>query len=348
MGRYKQNYTLFKRGNYWYYRTYDRSGVRTSAKTTGCKLKSEAKIYCDKLYKQGNLWSPSIFFKEYADHFFDEDSTYVRDRVVPMSPQSLRNYRSRLNKELLPVFGNEKLSDITLSKIKQFRINLMDAGYSVCTINGIMMILKIIIDSAFRDQLISDNPFKYITTLQNINKSRGAFSLSEIKELLAYLPEDRETILLLALTGMRQNEAAGVTVEDVKTKDNNIYIDLTKQFYGGEYHPLKTKTARAIPICSEVQSIIGQRPKKLFTLSRLITANRTKFENGEERSLCMHSLRHFFITQAKADGVNPLIVEAIAGHSLKGIQQVYTNFNLDNLAEIVEWQRKTYYKLTEN
>lgn len=49
MSRYRENYTIFKRGKYWYYRTYTIDGVRTTAKTTGCTLKSEAKLYIESI-----------------------------------------------------------------------------------------------------------------------------------------------------------------------------------------------------------------------------------------------------------------------------------------------------------
>lgn len=347
MGRYKQNYTLFKRGKYWYYRTYDREGVRTSAKTTGCKLKSEAKIYCDKLYQQGSLWSSNKPFKDYAEHFFDDNSTYLLDRVEPLSKNTLNQYRSTMQKQLLPYFQDIKLCDITLSCLKQYRTKLLQDDYKIKSINSIMTIMKIIMTNAHMERLIFENPFQFIKPLKNNSKGRDAFSLEEVKKLIAELPQYKDTILLIALTGMRRTEAGGVTVADIKNKEDLLYIDLNKQYSLGKYSKLKTKKARIIPVIPELKNIIRTEPMEMYDFSAAITEIKDKFNNAEERLLCLHSLRHFFITDSKSFGINPLIVETIAGHSLKGMQQVYTNFNLDNLSEILEWQKKTFIELNK-
>lgn len=44
MPNYRQSYTLFKRGKYFYYQTYTPDGIRTGAKTTHQTNKTLAKI----------------------------------------------------------------------------------------------------------------------------------------------------------------------------------------------------------------------------------------------------------------------------------------------------------------
>jgi integrase len=68
-------------------------------------------------------------------------------------------------------------------------------------------------------------------------------------------------------------------------------------------------------------------------------------DNWEERGLCLHSFRHFFITDTKASGLNPLFVEAIAGHSLRGIEATYTNFHAKDLQSIIEWQKELFKEI---
>lgn len=50
----------------------------------------------------------------------------------------------------------------------------------------------------------------------------------------------------------------------------------------------------------------------------------------------------FFITNSKASGVPPIKVEYLAGHSLKGMEQIYTNFRAADCTEILEWQKKDF------
>lgn len=69
MGRYRKPFTLFKRGDYWYYRTYDAAGYRTTAKTTGQKSKTAANNYCNALFKSNLLGIADITFGEYSKGF---------------------------------------------------------------------------------------------------------------------------------------------------------------------------------------------------------------------------------------------------------------------------------------
>lgn len=347
MSRYKQNYTLFKRGKYWYFRTYTPDGIRTTAKTTGCKLKSEAKLYCDKLYASGTLGTSRRTFKDYAEHFFDDNSVYLLDRTEPLSYHSISSYRSSLNNQLLPYFGKFKLCDISYAELKKFRVIKMQDGMKIKTINSHMRILKIIITNAFLDNQISDNPFKYLSHLKDNTKGRDAFTLEEIKTIVDTIPEYKNITILLACTGMRRNEGGGVTLSDIKTIDGVSYIQLNKQYFLGSYKPLKTKKERFIPIIPELLSVIGESPIETFEYSAAITEIKNIFEDYEQRGVCLHSIRHFFITNAKAYGINHLVVETVAGHSLKGIEKVYTNFKPEELTPILEWQKSVFNALTE-
>lgn len=349
MGRYRNNYTLFKRGKYWYYQTYDIEGVRTTAKTTGCKLKSEAKIYCDNLYKSGSLWNSSKLFSDYAGHFFDDNSTYLMDRIEPLSYHTLSSYRSALKKYLLPYFGDKKLCEINYSTLKQFRTKLLQEEVKAKSINAYMTILKIIISTACKDNLITESPFKFIKPFKNTSKGRDSYTLEEVKLLIRELPQQYKNVtVILALTGLRRQEAAGLMKEDVKQGNGYLYIDLNKQIVRGNYTSLKTKKERTIPIIPELVDLIDCSTIGYHQYANELAKVRDRIPDGEQRLLCMHSLRHFFITNAKAYGVNPLIVETIAGHSLKGIVQTYTNFKTDDLTDILSWQKETLQKLLEN
>ena len=57
--RYREPYTLIPRKvsnkTIWYYRTYDKEGKRTTARSTGQTAKTAARAYCATLHKEGNL-----------------------------------------------------------------------------------------------------------------------------------------------------------------------------------------------------------------------------------------------------------------------------------------------------
>ena len=347
MGRYKQPFSLYKRGKYWYYRTYAPDGVRTSAKTTGLKLKSDAINYCNNLFKKGELWTSNQLFKTYAFHFFDDNSAFVKDRIKPLAENTLRGYRIKLNQYLLPYFGELQLNEINYSRLKSFRIKMLEK-YSVSNTISTMSTLKLIINTAYRDRLINENPFSFLEPIGLKTNNRDAFTLEEVKQLYATIGDEfKNQILLMALTGMRISESTGIRQEDFKSEDGILYIDLFQQYNLKKYKPLKTGEKRIIPVIPEIKNLIGFVDTRLPAFYRVYNKIKKNFENADKRNLSFHSLRHFFITDAKSYGVPEIKVETIAGHSLKGIVKVYTHFKLSDLVEILEWQKKTFDFITK-
>ena len=325
MSRYKQPYSLYKRGDYWYYRTYTPDGVRTSGKTTGCTSKNAAKDYCNKLYLSGSLYTSEKTFFEYAAHFYDDKSPYVKDRLTPLSENTLRGYRIKMSQYIMPFFGKKKMGDINYTMLKNFRIKMLNDGYAASNVISTLSCLKHIIDNAYRDRIISVNPFSYLEPMNVPTTNRDAFTLEEIKILYNSIGEEfRNTILLMAITGTRISEAIGITINDVKKAEKCEYIDLHQQYNLKKYKPLKGKNARPIPIIPEIKELFGFEPTRLPAFYRTFQPIKKKFENYKERDLAFHSLRHFFITSAKSNGINDIKVEYIAGHSLKGITKFST------------------------
>lgn len=348
MPKYRQNYTLFKRGKYYYYRTYTPDGVRTGAHSTGCKSLSAARVYCDELLKTGELLCfNGKTFAEYAKGFFSENSVYVKDNMLAKA--SVLVYNSAVEKVFIPLIGNKKLTDITFSFLKSLRQKMLDKGDSPSTVKVRMKVLGIVIKSAYMDGLIQKNPFDALKSLKAETTSRDAFTLEEIKSLYFSVPDEAKNIILLfALTGMRLAELAAVSKEELQEKDGINFIHLERQ-YRQEFLPLKNKKARDIPLSKNLIQLVGSYHYNLLQLlTRSVTPEIKKIEGWKERKLCIHSFRHFFISSAKSYGINHLKVEAIAGHSLKGIQEVYTTFHVGDLAEIIKWQEWAYCQITGN
>lgn len=343
MSRYKNPYTLYKRGKYWYYRTYTPDGIRTVAKTTGQTSKPLAKKYCDGLFLSGMLWTSERTFGDYAAHFYDDNSLYFKDRIVPLSENTIKNYQKNMRLLIMPFFKNVKLCDINYTRLKQFRSSLIERGYSALSIQQTMSVLKHIIDTAYRDRLIPVNPYDLIEPIKLKQSFRDAFTLEEVAFLYSHISEEfKDFIVLLALTGCRISEAVGLTPDRVKkTQSGVLYVEIDRQFNNGKYKPVKGQLVRSVPLIPEIVDCIGFQPTRLSAFYRAFLEIKPQFERAEERLLCFHSLRHFFITNAKSYGIQERKVEYLAGHSPKEkIVKTYTNFKIDDVLEILEWQQE--------
>ena len=340
---YRHSYTLYKRGGYWYYRVWSADGRRV-AKSTGRTSKGAARTYCDKLLLAGKLLSESGTFASYARGFFDDGSVYVLSNAL--KPKSVQMYRRMLDAYIMPHFKAVRLEDITYSRIMAFRLSLQEKGVAARTINIAMTVLKIIISVALRDNIIRRSPFVGYKALR-VPQTKDAFTEDELRTALPLIADERTRgfVLLLALTGMRISEGFGVCAGDVVEADGLLYIHLARQLQDGAYVPLKSGECRDIPIIPELLPLVGAEKPTRVTVYR---NTRPAFDaaSGGSRRLTVHSLRHFFITSAKSCGINAGKVETIAGHSLKGMEAVYTNYKAKDLAEITRWQKPTYDRLT--
>lgn len=347
MSRYKLPYTLFKRGKYWYYRTYTLDGVRTVPKSTGCKTKGEAARYCENLYLKGTLNESDISFYKFAHNFYDDDSLFVKDRTKPIAENTLLNLRSVYTHTIEPRFKNYKLKDINYIELKKFRRELIDKGYKIGTVKQYFVTLQNIINAAYRQDLINKNPFDKLDYLESEESSKEAFSLDQIKLLYNNIaPHYKNIILLLALTGMRVNEGLGVTSDDIFYTGKTYYIKLNKQkLNSGKYAPVKTKDVRDIPIIEEVKDLVNNNVKYPSLSVAVKVLNPKLFNNN---NLTIHSLRHFFITNTKAKNINPVKIKKISGHRLENkVEDTYTNFTPDDLIDILPWQKEIYKYITE-
>lgn len=345
MPRYKQPYSLLKRGKYFYYRTYTPDGMRTIAKSTGCTSKGAARAYCDELFLKGALWISSKSFGAFAENFYDKDGIYFRDRIESVAASTLKTYEHNFKKNILSYFYNIKLNDINYLTLKNYRLYLIDCEFSASTITINMSLLKNVILYAYRTRLIATNPFDFLEPLRLKKRASDAYTLDEVRYIYKNIDREFQCIILaMALTGLRISEYIGVRMQDIKLENDVFYIDLKKQFLNNEYVPLKNKTPRIIPITPELIPLFNFDPSLRPDFYRAFAPFRSS-EDDAERLLRVHSLRHFFITATKSAGISDVKVEVIVGHKLEGMQNVYTNFKLMDLIDIIPWQKATLEKI---
>lgn len=346
MSRYKQPYSLYKRGKYYYYRTYTPDGKRTIAKTTGKTSKGAAQKYCDALYLGGTLAQSSMTFKQYAEHFFDDNAPYLRDRTKPLAKNTIRLHRTNMINHLLPMIGNYKIADINYTVLKTCRMQLLEK-LSTNFVILIMSTFRTVMTTAYKDRVISHNPFDFLDGLEQKLDSMDAFTIDEIKWIYENINDDMfaDCILLLALTGMRMSECIGVELEDIKKADGFYYIDLKRQFNRNEYKPLKRGCSRQCPIIPEIIDLIGFQKTRSANFYRAFKPLSVKFESPDRGRLAFHSFRHFFITNTIASGIPESKVNYYTGHKQNGINKIYVNYKPSDLIEFLEWQKKTMLKI---
>lgn len=365
-------YFLYKRhlksGIVYYYKSYYLDGTISSGKSTGCRTKSAAKIYCDTLLKEGRINSGSnCTFAQYAKGFFDKDSVWVLDRKSLGTPEHpaiselyLQKLRGELKNHLLPYFGKIKYSRITPTEVKRFRLYLIEnSNLAYKSINSVISTFRIISDTAMSDNVLLSSPLRGIKPLMNNSGPREAFTMEDAKKILNenwWNQTARLFSFVGAVTGMRLSEIQAIRKENLQP----TYIDLRDQFIKGKIGPLKTKEARRIPLCSELHKLLTDRIEQspdgfaFYDIGNSIASKilsqlieRTMPECKKERGYTFHSWRHFFNTYLLSENVSPIKVAAVLGHStgVSSVQEIYTNFTEENYQEIYMAQEKLFKEL---
>ena len=119
--RHRNPFTLIKRGDVGYYRTYDEYGRRTTKRSTGQTNKTLAERYCFKL-GQGSELVPvkdTLFSAYAADWWLWDRCEYIKGKLARSEPtkpaisqQHAFDMRKTLVNHLLPAFKDRKLSEI--------------------------------------------------------------------------------------------------------------------------------------------------------------------------------------------------------------------------------------------
>ncbi len=360
-----------KRGEYWYYRTFDDSGKEIS-RSTGQTSKGAAINWLNEQVQKGNIVAGNnLTFGKYASNWWIWDKcNYIKAKLLRGSRIS-RNYadaqRSYLEHHILPYFGNIKLTKIKTKDIETWLLNLKNnTSLSPTTINHCLRVLKIMLKEAKRLGYISVDPSKGVSQLGENPKKRGILYIKEVRALF-----DKKDInriwnddlrhytlnMLAASTGLRMGEAQALQRQDVF--ENYIVINKTWRRKHGLYNEAKWGSNRKVPIPSKtskyLKKLLSQSPYKepedlvFYSKDRHTPIdNKTilvKFysalekigiaeEKRKKRGITFHSWRHFFNTYVRSRGIPDSKIQGVTGHKTIQMTNHYTDFALEDYKDI--------------
>ena len=168
---------------------------------------------------------PVPTFKEIAD-------SWIKITVPATCKESTaQDYKTLLDRHVLPEFGALPITEINRGKIKDFLLKKANKGYAGSTINHMRNTVSGVLNKALDDEIIQVNPA--ISLGKYIPKSaRGVhikpLSAKKLRTLLntvaEHYPEHYTLFLLLARTGMRIGEAVALQWPDINLKKRYIHV----------------------------------------------------------------------------------------------------------------------------
>lgn len=190
---------------------------------------------------------------------------YLNIKIPKATHNTVANYRTVqkiLEKE---EFGQKPIQKIKYSDALSFLVYLQSKGKGYSSIQNIRGVLRPAFELAFRDGLISSNPFAFQLGDALINDSvkREAVSPGDERRFLEFVKNDKhfckyyEGIYILFKTGLRISEFCGLTIHDIDFEKHELTVDHQLQRErSGKYVVVKPKTeagVRILPMKKDVE-----------------------------------------------------------------------------------------------
>jgi integrase len=274
-----------------------------------------------------------ITFRSYAATYMDRHPEWQ-----PGTRQAVADRLVRINRAL----GGRRLATIVAGDIRAYLAGLTADGLAPSTVAAHKNLIGTILREAVHDRLIAHNP------AQAVKVSRPARSAAarsarltpeQVTALVDALPEWWKPFAwLIAWTGLRGGEAAGLTVDRVDLLHRTLTVD--RQLLGADraskaprFGPVKTASSnRVLPIGDNVAELLAEhlRTRPLGVDGLLFTTRTGRPMTRGQRSGAFraaaewielpeaargwHALRHTYGSTLLDNGVDVVTVSAWLGH----------------------------------
>lgn len=290
-----------------------------------------------------------VSVKEYA-------TTWLARKVGETGPATLLAYRSAVE-NLLKHLGSKAstpLSHLSTAMIAEWRDKSAKKA-SPRTANNKAKIVRIMLQSAWRDGLLTDNPAAKLQSLKTGESTRRPFTIPEIQAVLDVADHEwRGMILAGFYTGQRLRDIAELQWTNVDLVKNEIRLQ-TNKTARRQFIPIAVPLRaylEALPTSDNPKAYIfptlhSKRSAQLSALFHKILEDaglakvRTSKEQAEGKGIgrdgprerneiSFHCLRHTATSLLKEYGVPESVARDIIGHDSAQISQHYTHTSDDS------------------
>jgi len=368
-----------KAGQVSYRARYAMADGSRHSRTLATKLDAEAWLAAERALIDRDEWTPSKARQEAAERRLREAASHTlsgfAERYLAergLRPNTVRGYRSLLDSQIIPYFGEMPLRDVTLSEIKSWRASLDPSKES--TNAAAYRLLRSILQAAEEEELIDRAPPK-IRGASNAPVKNVAVpaTLDELAVIIDAMPERLKLqIVLAAFVGLREGELLELRRSDVDgvtgrvdvtrkvDKDANPSVRGACPECGRPISTPKTKSGvRTVHVPPPFLTMLQQHllehtaegPNGLLfpgdrtdhmSVRYLMDRYRPAREKAGRPDLTIHHLRHTALTLAGQHGATAAELQARAGHASQAAMAIYQHATLDRDRSLAEKIGETY------
>jgi integrase len=265
-------------------------------------------------------------------------------------PSVLREIERSLKLHVLDDLGAQKVTAIRRRDIQTLVDRLTAKGLSGGTVRNVVNALRVVYRRALELDDLTVNPTQGLRLPATAGRRERAADPAEITELLGALkPADRPLWATAAYAGLRRGELQALRWDDVDLDSNLIHVRRGWDRHEGPIEPKSSKGTRRVPVATALRLILlehkagtGRRGDDLvfgstattpFTPSNIVKrANRAwRIENEKRKKeqrpvlvpICLHELRHSYVSMLFAAGFSQEEVGDQVGHTSAYITERY-------------------------
>jgi integrase len=287
-------------------------------------------------------------FKAFAEQWVEESRSGWK-------ASTLSQYHQVLKSQLLPAFGDLRVSQVTEPRVRQALTLWHDGGLGARRINLVLLVLKTILKTARKRRWLREDPLADVKLLEEPRTEIDPLSPDEIAAFLDACPAWWRPYFAVAFwTGARPNELAALKWGDVDGASTRFRIRAGR-YRGVESAPKTPDSVRDVDMLPPVvEAFRAQKAQQaavrlkagqgaaepgqdyVFTGPEggLLNPNDirdhawyTTLKKAELRRRTMYQTRHSFASNALAAGEPPSWVAAQLGHATpEMLFSVYARF----------------------
>jgi integrase len=286
------------------------------------------------------------------DVFFEDDwlprrraraeRVEIRSSTVELNEAELRNH-------VLPTIGHRRLRDVTVEDVERLGDELTAKGLAPDTVRRVLNTLGLVLQLAVKWRHAPYNPVRDAEKPAPRRRKPDIPTLEDVHRLAgrAPTPDVQALVLVAAYSGIRKAEAFGLRWENVDLAEGDERLRVVEQFYKGELVPsAKTRAGnRELVLAPQAADVlrelsVGQqvdgRPNPHGLVFPSPTGARWHDSNFDRRvwrpmceaaglaGLTFHTLRFFYVSHVRAQGLPSALSEQLTGHVDERTHRGYT------------------------